>query len=96
MRDIFIPYAGKEPASVFINGHKLLILSTNKQEIEGSLELVGADRIEQLSGLSSSQEQEQEIAKLAESIHGGVVLAPEELHVNELIKNLETELPWVH
>lgn len=46
MASIFVPYNGSRPAVVDINGHRLVILAREPEELEESLELVGADHLQ--------------------------------------------------
>ena len=95
MASLYVPYIGKKPAPLIINGHKLLILSTNKEIFEDDLKILGADNIKQIKSLNSPLEQEKILTKLAKKSNAGVVLSPNGMHLNELIRNLENELPWV-
>jgi hypothetical protein len=96
MTTIFVPYIGDKPASLDINGHKLVILSREKEELEESLDLIGADHLQVFEGGDSPEEQEALMQHLARHIEGGIVLAPADVDVEEVIKNLESQLPWVH
>jgi len=95
MAEIYIPYSGKRPASLEINGHKVIILSTNKEMFESDLNIIGADNIKQLKSSSSAKGQEKALTALAKKANAGVVLSPLGMDLDELIKNLEHELPWV-
>lgn len=95
MRLLFAPYNGTLPASVVINGHKLIILSQDKQELEDNLGLVGGEHIEPIPSSASVEEQDKILYHLAEAIQGGIVIAPAEEKIEEVIRNLETQLPWV-
>lgn len=95
MKDIFVPYVGNKPAAMYINGHKLLILSTEREAFESQLEVLGADSVKRLKTTQSPKEQEKIISKLAKKIKGGVVISPNNMELHDLIKNLEHELPWV-
>ena len=37
MNNYFVPYTGKKPASVCINGHRLVILAVDKELLEDDL-----------------------------------------------------------
>jgi hypothetical protein len=77
MNNFFVPYTGKKPALVNINGHRLVILAEEKDMLEEELELLGADRV-----------------KIARQVDGGVVIAPSGIGLRDVLKNLESELPW--
>ena len=95
MVDIFVPFCGKKPAPLWINGHRLLILSTDKRSMEESLDRIGGDNVKKLKGLFTQGDQERVITNLAKKSKAGVVLTPQDLNVEDLIRNLESELPWV-
>ncbi len=92
----FVPYTGKKPASVSINGHRLVILSSERDTIEDDLDLFGADRIKKVRLGGSEVEQERALGKIARQVDGGVVIAPAGVGIRDVLKNLESELPWVH
>jgi hypothetical protein len=95
MEHFFIPYSGKKPASLFINGHRLVILAHDKEIIEDDLELLGADRVKTVKLSSAEEAQDQFLGKIARQVDGGVVIAPSGIALREVIRNLESELPWL-
>lgn len=96
MATYFAPYVGKKPAALSINGHKLLIVARDRECLEQGLELVGGDSVKRLSAGSSAAERDEVFERLAKRINGGVVIAPANAAVSEIIRNLEIELPWLH
>lgn len=92
MNNFFVPYTGKKPALVNINGHRLVILAEEKDTLEEDLDLLGADRVKKLKVADSSQDQL--LGKIARQVDGGVVIAPSGVGLRDVLKNLETELPW--
>ncbi len=95
MIQYFVPYSGKKPAAVLVNGHRLVILSHDQEVFEGALEELGADRLRKVKSGESEAEQQTTLAKIAASAEAGVVIAPREIQVHEVIKNLEFQLPWI-
>ena len=95
MDNFFVPYTGKKPASVCINGHRLVILTHDKDVLEEDMELLGADHIKKVRLGSSEIEQEKFLGKIARQVEGGVVIAPSGVDLRDVLKNLESELPWV-
>ncbi len=91
----FVPYSGKKPASVCVNGHRLVILAPDREVIERDLELLGADRVKQIT-VTTGDEHDKLLGSLARQVDGGVVIAPEGVDLRDILKNLEHELPWVH
>lgn len=94
MNNFFVPYTGKKPALVNINGHRLVILAEEKDTLEEDLELLGADRVKKLKVSDSDAAQEQMLGKIARQVDGGVVIAPSGIGLRDVLKNLESELPW--
>ncbi len=94
MHRLYVPYTGKKPTSVTINGHRLVILSHEPGSLQDSLGTIGADRIREFSP-ANDREAEEQLNKIAKSGRAGIVIAPPELEMEEVIKNLETELPWL-
>lgn len=95
MDNFFVPYIGKKPAYVCINGHNLVILAHEKDMLEDDLELLGADHIKKVRLSSSEDKQQQFLGKIARQVDGGVVIAPSGVELKDVLRNLEDELPWV-
>ncbi|MDC0357527.1 hypothetical protein OAO01_01830 [Oligoflexia bacterium] len=95
MTEYFIPYAGKQPASLNINGHKLVIVSQDRQELMDHLQVLGGDRLEELRSGASREEEQELLEDLADRIDGGVVVAPSDIELDEVIRDLQSELPWI-
>ena len=91
-----MPYSGKRPALVSINGHRLLILARDKETFEDHLDDFGADRIRRVDAGATEGEEEVVLKKLAERINAGVVIAAAESDFDDVMKSLEEQLPWVH
>jgi hypothetical protein len=96
MAEWYVPYIGKKPASVTIKGHKLVILSQDRDAIEDELNSLGGDRIKTIKAGGSKVDQERVIGKIAEQVDGGVVIAPNDVELRDVIRKLEDELPWLH
>lgn len=96
MKRFFVPYCGAKPAAITVNGHRLVILSREKTAFEDELEVMGADSIKLMQSGDSPEEETVALNRLAKSSNAGVVVAPVDAHLREVIKNLETQLPWLH
>lgn len=92
MPTFFVPYDRNTPAAIEIKGHRLLIMSTSKEEIEEELTTVGANEIREIT---VAEDETEPLAELAASVNGGVVLSPPGLSISALVLNLEQELPWL-
>jgi len=95
MEKIFIPYRGRRPAAVSINGHHLIILSPQKEVLEEDLAIVGADRIKEIPWEGSDEERERILGKLALKTQSGVIVAEDGQNITELLNSLRQALPWV-
>lgn len=95
MKGFYVPYFGKQPALVSINGHRLLILARDKDVFEDHLEMVGADRIKKVDAGDSSGDEEFVLQRLAERINAGVVIASSDSEFREVIRSLQQQLPWI-
>jgi len=95
MEHFFVPYSGKRPASVCINGHNLVILTHEKDTLEEDLDLLGADRVRTVKLGEKQDEQQKFLGRIARQVDGGVVIVPAGIGLRDIIKNLEDELPWL-
>lgn len=95
MADLFVPYKKRKPATVSINGHTLVILAHESSTLSEEMDLLGADRIRSVHIGNDKIAVEKMIGKIAREIDGGVVIAPAEVNLKDVLKNLESELPWV-
>jgi hypothetical protein len=95
MAKFFVPYTGNKPAALSINGHRLLILSKDRSVFDIGLDRLGATRVRRISIGDSQEEEELIMQQLAERGKCGVVVAPINVEVPDLIRNLEEQLPWV-
>jgi len=89
----FAPYINDCPAPVEINGHRLLILTPERDNIREALPSLGGDEIREIF---LGADETKVLADLALSVNAGVVLTPPGMTISTMIKNLENELPWVH
>ena len=78
MARYFVPYAGKQPAAVEINGHRVLILSGEEEFFEPYLESLGADSLKKVKTGPSKKADERALERLAARSGAGVVVAPPE------------------
>ena len=96
MDKFFVPYAGTHPAAIDIKGHRLLIVSTDEDDVEQSLSEVGGTEVREIDLKEMRQDETQVLANLAADINGGVVLAPPGIPLMTMIHSLELQLPWIH
>ena len=81
---------------VSINGHRLLFLARERHALTGSLGIVGADRIKRIRVKNSRQAQEVALDDLARKVDGGVVVVPHEHVFLDILRKLQSQLPWIH
>ena len=95
MTKFFVPFLGDKPAAVSINGHRLIILSRERTALEEELEIVGADTLRTLVTGNSREDESRFLNKLSRTSKAGVVIAPGDLELKDVIRNLEVQLPWL-
>lgn len=93
MNTYFVPYLSDQPLTLHVKGHKLLICGTSYEDLYESLRFLGAD---ELRAYNTTEEEDDALCSLAETINGGVILAPDGMEISSVLKNLEAELPWVN
>jgi hypothetical protein len=95
VESLFVPYKGSKPAAMNINGHRIIILSQDAASLEDNLSLVGADRVRCIDGSSGASHTQYVIGKLAAKVKAGVVMAPHEIALADLLSSLRLQLPWI-
>ncbi len=73
----------------------MVILAHDRDTLEEDLDLLGADRVKTVTLGENEDEQDLLLGKIARQVDGGVVIAPEGVNLRDVLKNLESELPWV-
>ena len=94
MDRLYIPYSEGSPARTTINGHSFIILSSDKKQLEHSLDVVGADAVVSLQQDLFS-DTEPVLRDLAAKSEANVVVAPAEVALDELVRDLQHYLPWL-
>jgi hypothetical protein len=96
MEKVYVPYLNDLPATISVNGHRLVIVSKDSQILLKDLKVIGGDSVREISILDGLQDEALALAQLATTIKGGVVMAPKTMRLSAMIKNLEKQLPWLH
>lgn len=96
MATYFVPYTGKRPTPVMVNGHKFILLSKEKEILEEGLPSVGADRVKAFRVGESEQDEEQFLADIAYKHESGIAILPPDIKATEFLRSLEAQLPWLH
>ena len=91
----YVPYADGKPAAICINGHRLVILSRDKTAFQQRMGALGADALKPLRIGNSPEEESAVLNRLARSSNAGVVVAPDDIELPDVIRNLEHQLPWL-
>lgn len=95
MNKFFVPYYGKKPAAIEINGHRLIMLSESDEIDQQELELVGADRLKTVRVEEDTEDTARFFAKLSLKTEAGVVIVPKELRYSDILSSLQNNLPWL-
>ncbi len=96
MTRYYLPISHDAPVAIEIKGHRLILLTTDEQDIREDLPLLGGDTVHELNLRDDMADQTAALSELAEQVNGGVVLTPPGVTVAAMIHNLENELPWIH
>lgn len=96
MSYFYTPYSGDKPATIWVNGHRVIIVSERRESFARSLDLLGADSVKRIPGGNTAKDHRRFFSELSKSADGGIVVTTDELSVADVIKGLETELPWIH
>ena len=96
MARFFVPFINDEPAAIEVNGHKLLIVTSESEDMIADLDLLGGGEIREMTLAEDDSEGSKLMADLAADINGGVVLAPPGVRPRNMIEDLAEELPWIH
>lgn len=96
MRHYFVPYNGDQPVSIVINGHRLVIISQNQESLQRHLDFLGGDRVESHVAEASFEDENHLLLSIAEEVGAGIVIAPEDTELVDVVRDLEGELPWIH
>lgn len=96
MSIFFVPYFDNTPATIEVNGHKLLIVASDSEDLQQEMSSIGAEEIREVIVEKEDEEIPAALADLAADIGGGVVLTPPGVRPLEMIDSLVKELPWIH
>lgn len=96
MDKFFVPYSDGAPLALNIKGHKVLIVTTDSEDMVEDLDALGGNEVLEIELPDGEVDYSQVLADLAARINGGVVLAPPGVTPTAMIHDLEAELPWIH
>lgn len=96
MQKVYVPFHNNEPASVEINGHRLVIVCTESGDVPEDPSLLGGAEIREVDLADEDADQSETLLNLAAEVNSGVVITPPGISAEDLIANLRQELPWVH
>ena len=96
MSTFFVPYADDMPLAFEVKGHRLILLSSDDESIRNELDYIGGDELRELVIDDERPEESAQVARLAASAHGGVVVLPAGITPKMMIASLQSELPWVN
>ncbi len=95
MKSFFVPFSSGEPATISVNGHRLVLLSRSSRLISESLPHLGADSIRRLRCSKTRAAEERLLQRVSSWAKAGIVIAPKGVELASVIENLESELPWI-
>ena len=92
METIFIPYNGSHPASIQINGHDVVILSSDTDALK---DVMSVDKFVPVEGVETPDDLTDALLNLGVVPGCSIVLAPSEVSMDEVIGSLHRDLPWI-
>ena len=92
METLYAPYIGPEPATIAVNGHRVLVLSHDQCELEETLPLLGGDTVH---AVGDGGEDSEALAQKFSGTKAHIVITPTEASVTEVLHSLEESLPWL-
>jgi hypothetical protein len=90
---IFVPYTDNKPATVEINGHKLVILAWEKDQLEECLDLVGGESVHSVDD-ESFYSTDELVKGISLATSARVILPPQEMELSDFVLSLKQNLPW--
>lgn len=95
MKKFFVPFSSGRPATISVNGHRLVVLSRSSELISGVLQDIGADSVRRLRYPGSAASEERLFKRVSSWANAGIVIAPKGVAFSSVLQNLESELPWI-
>jgi hypothetical protein len=96
MTRYFVPYLEGVPAVVEINGHRMILVSSEEESVDDLLSVSGADDYREIEVPDSELSKEFALADLAGETAGGIVITPPGISPDVIVSELGNQLPWLH
>lgn len=93
MEQLFLPFSGNLPATIEINGHRLLLLSHDRSQLEDHLDLLNAESVCAVAD-DESVDVEAAVLGAAQASHADVIITPEDIEMPEFLEALKNTIPW--
>ena len=95
VESIFIPYRQGTPVTISVKGHAVLVYSRDPLVFEDDLALIGADQVREIN-LKTPSQIKRRITNVVKKTRASFIMSAHEgAQLNEVIHDLENELPWV-
>jgi hypothetical protein len=95
MTTLYMPYQNNRPLAITVNGHNLLIVTADEDLLLTS-EIMDVEYALPIEGvLEEEGKLDERLVEIAENENAGIVVAPTAIPIEDVIKNLELELPWL-
>lgn len=92
---VFLPLRDSKPCTLSIRGHNLVILAQDDRAFDGSAALWPVDKVVPIEGVDSADELCFALSSLGVSKGCSVVVAPQEVPIDDLVGSLQRDLPWM-
>jgi hypothetical protein len=103
MSTFFVPYFDNKPVCLDVKGHRLVIVTAEREPLLEELGDLGGDDVRELNVQDDLLRRKDmdwlaqaPFVELAQKVEGGVVFAPPGISPTAIIETLERELPWLH
>lgn len=103
MSTFFVPYCDNKPVCLDVKGHRLVIITAEREPLLEELNDLGGDDVRELQVQDDLLKRKDmdwlaqtPFVELAQKVEGGVVFAPPGISPTAILETLERELPWLH
>jgi hypothetical protein len=94
MERFYAAYVGHSPVATDIKGHRFIVVSDDHSTLRVALDKIGATRVKEFK--TRSIHNDIKLVKIAKKARANIVFAPAGTTFDEIVRTLESELPWAH
>lgn len=94
MNRYYIPYSGSDPTIMSVNGHRVVILSQEAEQVSAALTMLGGDSVQEFD-VEEYSDPIEFVQQVALTTKAEVVMAPPSANLALVVKELQQKLPWI-